>query len=84
VAALKQELGVKPERRTLELYERIKSDQLPPTDFADSFPTPRDSISPDIVTRLKQLQTILSGVQRRIQRDIKTVEGLLHSENDKL
>lgn len=84
-AALKQELGVKPERRTLELYDRIKSDQLPTSDSADnSFTIPRESISPDVVNRLKQLQTILSGVQRRIQRDIKAVEGILHSENDKL
>ena len=86
VSALKQELGVKPERRTVELYERIKSDQLvTAADSADnSFSIPRDSISPEIVNRLKQLQAILSGVQRRIQRDIKAVEGILHSENDKL
>lgn len=85
VAALKQELGVKPERRTLELYDRIKSDRLPTAESADnSFTIPRESISPEIVNRLKQLQTILSGVQRRIQRDIKAVEGILHSENDKL
>ena len=84
-AALKQELDVKPELRTLELYERIKSDQLPTTETTDtSFTIPRESISPDIVNRLKQLQTILAGVQRRIQRDIKAVEGILHSENDKL
>lgn len=86
VAALKQELGVKPERRTIELYERIKSDQFATAESADaSFSIPRDSTSPpDIVNRLKQLQAILAGVQRRIQRDIKAVEGILHSENDKL
>lgn len=84
VAALKQELSVKPERRTLDLYERIKSDQLSaPESTGTSFTIPRESISPDIVNRLKQLQTILSGVQRRIQRDIKAVEGILHSD-DKL
>jgi DNA-binding SARP family transcriptional activator len=85
VSALKEELGVKPERRTIELYERIKSDQLTPTEPAEnSLSVSRDSVSPDIVNRLKQLQAILSGVQRRIQRDIKAVEGILHSENDKL
>ncbi len=77
-SALKQELGVRPERRTTELYERIKSDQLD-----NSLPVSQDSISPDIVNRLKQLQTILAGVQRRIQRDIKAVEAILHSD-DKL
>ena len=85
VSALKQELGVKPERRTVELYERIKADQVTGAGESpdNSLSIPRDSVSPEIVSRLKQLQTILSGVQRRIQRDIKAVEGILHSD-DKL
>ena len=70
VQALKQELGVKPERKTVELYERIKSDQIVYTETTE----PRNSSSSDILTRLKQLQTIVSGVQRRIQRDIKSIE----------
>ena len=82
VSALAQELGVKPERSTVELYERIKSERINSTDI--ELPTSRHAISPDIVNRLKQLQSILSGVQRRIQRDIKAVEGSLHSDNDKI
>jgi DNA-binding SARP family transcriptional activator len=78
--ALKQELGVKPERKTVELYERIKSDQIVYSDPASD--PPRNSPSQDVLTRLKQLQTIVSGVQRRIQRDIKSIESL-HS-NDKI
>jgi DNA-binding SARP family transcriptional activator len=77
--ALKQELGVKPERKTVELYERIKSDQIGYTEPTEN---PRSSSSSDILTRLKQLQTIVSGVQRRIQRDIKSIESI-HS-NDKI
>ena len=73
VQALNEELGVRPERKTVELYERIKSDQIGHTDTSDN------THSSDILTRLKQLQTILSGVQRRIQRDINT----LQSDNDK-
>lgn len=69
--ALKQELGVKPERKTVELYERIKSDQMGNTETTE----PRNSSSEDILTRLKQLQAIVSGVQRRIQRDIKSIES---------
>ena len=76
--ALKQELGVKPEKKTVELYERIKSDQMGHTDIPENSHTS----SPDILTRLKQLQAIVSGVQRRIQRDIKSIESL-HS-NDKI
>jgi len=70
-SALKQELGVKPERKTVELYERIKSDQMGHSDVPENSPT---STSSDILTRLKQLQAIVSGVQRRIQRDIKSIE----------
>ena len=76
--ALKQELGVKPERKTVELYERIKSDQMGHTNAPE--PLPHTSTSSDIVTRLKQLQAIVSGVQRRIQRDIKAIEAL-HSDD---
>jgi DNA-binding SARP family transcriptional activator len=76
--ALKQELGVKPERKTIELYERIKSDQMGHSDVTENFSAPHTST--DILTRLKQLQTIVSGVQRRIQRDIKTIESL-HSDD---
>jgi DNA-binding SARP family transcriptional activator len=74
--ALKQELGVKPERKTVELYERIKSDQIDVPEHSHT------STSSDILTRLKQLQAIVSGVQRRIQRDIKSIETI-HS-NDKI
>ena len=80
--ALNQELGVKPERKTVELYERIKSDQIGYTDATENSSAPHTSTSSDILTRLKQLQTIVSGVQRRIQRDIKSIESI-HS-NDKI
>ena len=78
--ALKQELGVKPERKTFELYERIKSDQMGCKDPTDNISPVQNSSSPDILTRLKQLQAIVSGVQRRIQRDIKAIETL-HSDD---
>ena len=78
VLALKQELGVKPERKTVELYERIKSDQMGHNESPDStLSAPHTSTSSDILTRLKQLQSIVSGVQRRIQRDIKAIEDKL-------
>ncbi len=83
VQALKQELGVKPERKTIELYERIKSDQMGHTESSDNnFSTPHTATSSDILTRLKQLQAIVSGVQRRIQRDIKTIEGTLSTKKN--
>ena len=80
VQALKQELGVKPERKTVELYERIKSDQIGHINAPEDIP--HTATSSDIITRLKQLQAIVSGVQRRIQRDIKSIEAL--QSNDKI
>jgi len=76
--ALKQELGVKPERKTVELYERIKSDQMSHTGVTENLP--HTAAPSDVLTRLKQLQAIVSGVQRRIQRDIKAVENSLEPQ----
>jgi DNA-binding SARP family transcriptional activator len=81
VQALKQELGVRPEQKTVELYERIKSDRMSPAETPEN--TTHHSATSDILTRLKQLQAIVSGVQRRIQRDISAVEGALHTEPPK-
>jgi DNA-binding SARP family transcriptional activator len=81
VQALKQELDVRPERKTVELYERIRSDQMNHTDTSPDNVGSRHQPSKDILNRLKQLQAIVSGVQRRIQRDIKAVEGSLHSDD---
>jgi DNA-binding SARP family transcriptional activator len=75
VAALDEELGVKPEGRTTTLYEQIRADRL---DFSEPVATQSASGStaslPQVLGRLKRLQLILAGVQRRVQRDIKAVE----------
>lgn len=81
--ALKQELGVKPEKKTIELYERIKSDQMGHSVPTENFSAPPTSGSSDILTRLKKLQAIVSGVQRRIQRDIKAIEDLSSARTPK-
>jgi DNA-binding SARP family transcriptional activator len=76
VAALKRELQVSPERRTTDLYEQIKSGcyelnwtslEAAPNDQSDSH---------DLLSCLKQIQRMLSGVQHRIQRDIRAMEHL--------
>lgn len=82
VAALDEELGVKPEGRTTTLYEQIRADRL---DYSEPVATQSTSGStaplPQVLGRLKQLQLILAGVQRRVQRDIKAVEeGLKTTE----
>ena len=77
VAALRQELGIAPERRTNGLYERIKSDQMSdaePTEYNPSTGFNAIASQPDIVRHLKVLQRLLAAVQRRIQRDIRAIE----------
>lgn len=73
VAALQRELGVKPERRTIELYEQIRSDHFSPEVAGLDQKVP-DSPETDLVGRLKQLHTVLATVQQRIRRDIKAIE----------
>jgi DNA-binding SARP family transcriptional activator len=85
VSALKEELGVKPERRTVNLYERMRLDQVNTTEpTEDQLLVSQKSVSPDVIGRLKQLQVILSAVQRRIQRDINAVEGAFRTGKDKV
>jgi DNA-binding SARP family transcriptional activator len=77
VAALKQELGIAPERRTNGLYQRIKSDQMSDPEATEFNLSPEfkvNSSQPDIVRHLKVLQKLLTAVQRRIQRDIAAIE----------
>jgi DNA-binding SARP family transcriptional activator len=75
-AALKQELGIAPERRTIGLYQRIKSDQMSDDEPTAYDPSPgfNANSQPDIVRHLKVLQKLLTAVQRRIQRDITAIE----------
>jgi len=77
-SALKDELGVAPERRTTSLYEKIKTGQM-----ADSEPMESNLSSgfheaasqPDIIRHLKVVHRLLGAVQRRIQRDINAFEA---------
>jgi DNA-binding SARP family transcriptional activator len=73
VTALEEELGVKPERRTREVYENIRADELDKKE-----PTADDSFRPEglpeVLGRLKHLQLVLGTVQRRLHRDIKDIE----------
>ncbi|MDT7602293.1 MAG: hypothetical protein QOF61_290 [Acidobacteriota bacterium] len=87
-AALSEELNVAPDRHTVELYQRIRSDQLePPTvptvptvptepePTGESAPAPLSL--PEVLGRLRQLQHIVADAQRRIQQDIQAVESTI-------
>jgi DNA-binding SARP family transcriptional activator len=82
VAALHEELGVKPSRRTVELYEWIRADRLDglaPTPASAEAGCPEKGL-PEVLARLKQLQGLLFGIQREIQQNIDTVETVLNPQ----
>ena len=81
VAALRQELDVEPDRRTIALYQQIRLDQLEERALPAAAPdvaagTPAVSL-PEVLGRLQQLQLVMSDVQRRLQQDIKAVQQAL-------
>ena len=87
VGALKRELGVNPERRTVDLHQQIKSDQFDPAKFSD----PNIAVAPvtisepiDLVGCLKQIHGMLSAVQQRIQRDLGALEAQSRTHRKKL
>lgn len=85
VSALRDELDVAPDRRTLALYQQIRLDELdeqiaPATAAAaepDTNAEPSVVSLPEVLGRLQQLQRVMSDVQQRIQQDIKAVQQAL-------
>jgi DNA-binding SARP family transcriptional activator len=78
--ALEKELGVKPARRTVELYDQIRSDQFSAPALARA---EREQSSPakirtgTFVPRLRRLRWLLSSLHRRLERDIHEVDRAL-------
>jgi len=85
VDALKEELGVKPARKTLQLFEQIRSDQL---ETVHPTPGPWDSQGPPIpqiseaLGRLKRVKTALVDLHRQIKHDIQALEVLVKGKRD--
>ncbi len=87
--ALREELDVTPDRRTSALYEQIRADQLDPqmpdaSAPAASTPEPAAASLPDVLTRLRQLQLVLTDVQQRVQQDIRAVELALKQKTQRI
>lgn len=80
VAALNDELGVKPDRHTKALYEHIRNDQPTEVEQDEVSSASIQPVSlPEVLGRLKRLQLVLAAVQKRIQRDVKAVEQTLET-----
>lgn len=80
-AALAEELGVEPDRRTQDLYEQIRTDTLL-QNSNDEFNVPTRGSLSEILARLINLQRFLGSAQKHIQRDIQAVELELKSSKD--
>ncbi len=80
VTALQEELGVKPAKRTVEIYEQIRADQFESlhSSAADRQSSPAESPPlPSLLHRLQKLRSLLLKVQHRVQQDIQAVEHAL-------
>ena len=73
VAALQEELGVKPAKRTTDLYDQVRADSLDGSLSARQGDVPASS-PPEAVGRLRQIRSLLVDIQREIQKDIQAVE----------
>ena len=84
VAALSEELGVKPARKTSQLYDQIRSDHLEtsiPSATLDSQSTPIPQIR-EALGRLRQVKTALVDFHRQIKHDIQALEVLVKGKRD--
>ncbi len=84
VAALKEELGVKPARKTSQLFEQIRSDQLEtyqPSVLEEAKGTPISQLC-EALGRLRQVKTALVGFHRQIKHDIQALEVLVKGKRD--
>jgi DNA-binding SARP family transcriptional activator len=85
-AALKEELGVEPGKRTVELFDQICADCLPSvaTECLREPPSEAVTIAPrdramGFLQRLCKIRSVLMKIRRRVDRDIQEVDTLLGS-----
>lgn len=84
VAALTEELGVKPDKRTVQLYEQIRDDRLDAAPAREAEPElePAATSLPEILNRLKHLRANLREMQEQVQQNIHAVEWFLNNASD--
>jgi DNA-binding SARP family transcriptional activator len=83
VSALDEDLGVKPDKRTVALYEKIRSGELErPTESVQSPVSQTKPAAPvltEVVERLEDLQLTLANVRQAVVRDIKNIQTSLRN-----
>jgi DNA-binding SARP family transcriptional activator len=79
VQALDEELGVKPQKDTTDLYEQIRADIKKLTTDPIKFSSLTFASLPQVLVRLKRLGSAVKDVQKGIQEDIKALEQGLYN-----
>jgi DNA-binding SARP family transcriptional activator len=81
VTALDEELEVKPAKRTMQLYDQIRADDLETVaEASDGLNTSADrgsGSSSDVVNRLNKLREVLNEIQEQVQQDIRALVAKL-------
>jgi DNA-binding SARP family transcriptional activator len=80
-AALQDELGVEPDKSTQSLYAQLRVDAVE-TDVTEFVGQKFRVGLPEVLNRLKHLQTALADFQRQVKQDIQTVESALKDEGE--
>jgi DNA-binding SARP family transcriptional activator len=85
LSALKTELGVRPSRRTVRLYEQICADELdhPSANGANLRSTSSESraLLSEALTRLHALDSVLEAFQDQIRREIDRVVSAIQGQS---
>lgn len=77
VAALEEELGVKPDKRTVALYQKIRSGEVERPTAAIPLLNPAKptvSLLSEVVGHLEDLQETLASVRQAVCQDIKNIK----------
>jgi DNA-binding SARP family transcriptional activator len=78
VAALAEELGVTPDRRTTALYQQIRQDRLEPLAAGAALSA---AALADVPASLRQLQAMLADLQSSLEHEVQLVEAALQVHN---
>ncbi|MCL4297994.1 MAG: bacterial transcriptional activator domain-containing protein [Anaerolineae bacterium] len=81
VAALREELDVKPDKRTVVLYEQIRADQLDDPTLAPVVTQAISTSLPELLNHLNDLRTVLTNVVCRLEQEIQIVELFLSGQH---
>jgi DNA-binding SARP family transcriptional activator len=81
VAALERDLGVGPSRRTRDLHQQIRSDQLADEPGGESGPPANNASLPSVLGRLRQLRNSLVLLERQVDGEILAVESTLSGKD---